>query len=47
MQSINLRATIVSLVLLLTLLAVWEILNQAPAASSGLSENEQIGRAHV
>lgn len=40
MQSINLRATIVSVLLLLALLAVWEVLNKAPAASSGLSEYE-------
>lgn len=40
MLTLNLRATILSVVLLLVLLGVWEALNQPPAASEGLSEYE-------
>ena len=40
MISLNLRATILSFVLLVVALGIWELLNQPPAASEGLSEYE-------
>ncbi len=42
MESINLRAAIVSVVLLMLTLGVWELLNQAPEASGQLSEYEML-----
>jgi len=38
--SLNLRATILSFVLLIVALGIWEVLNQAPPASENLSEYE-------
>ena len=40
MASLNVRATLVSVVLLLLLLGIWEALNRPPAASAALSEYE-------
>ena len=40
MASLNVRATLVSLILLLVLLGIWEALNQPPEASEALSEFE-------
>ena len=40
MGNLNLRATIVSLLLLLVLLGIWEALNQPPEATEALSEYE-------
>lgn len=40
MLSLNLRATILSFVLLIVALGIWEVLNQAPPASENLSEYE-------
>lgn len=38
--SLNIRATLVSLILLFVLLGIWEALNQPPAASGAMSEFE-------
>lgn len=40
MLTLNLRASILSVVLLIVALGIWEVLNQPPAASEGLSEFE-------
>jgi len=40
LQSLNVRATLVSLVMLIALLGVWELANQAPDASKPLTEYE-------
>jgi len=40
LQSLNLRATLLSMVLLLLLLGLWELTNQAPEASAAMSEYE-------
>ncbi len=40
MLSVNVRAAIVSLVLLLVMLGIWEVLNQPPPASEAMSEFE-------
>lgn len=40
LQSVNLRATVLSLVLLAIMLGVWELANQAPGASEALTEYE-------
>ena len=40
LQSVNLRATVLSLVLLALMLGVWELANQAPGASEALTEYE-------
>lgn len=40
MASLNIKATLLSLLLLLVGLGIWEAMNQAPAASTGLSEYE-------
>ena len=40
LQSLNIRATLVSLVMLVVFLAIWELANQAPGASEALTEYE-------
>jgi len=40
--SLNLRATILSVALLIVALGIWEALNQPPSASEGLSEYEML-----
>ena len=40
LQSLNLRATLLALAILATLLIVWELANQAPEATEALSEYE-------
>ena len=40
MLTLNLRASILSIVLLIVALGIWEVLNQPPAASEGLTEYE-------
>ena len=40
MLTLNLRASILSIVLLIVALGIWEVLNQPPAASQGLTEYE-------
>ena len=40
LQSLNLRATLLALAILATLLVVWELANQAPEATEALSEYE-------
>ncbi|MCB1754131.1 MAG: nitrate ABC transporter, permease protein, partial [Gammaproteobacteria bacterium] len=42
LKSINARAAIVSLLILLVSMTVWEALNQPPEASAALSEFEQL-----
>ena len=42
LQSVNLRATVLSLVLLALLLGIWELANQAPGASEALTEYEML-----
>ena len=42
LQSVNLRATVLSLVLLALLLGIWEMANQAPGASEALTEYEML-----
>jgi nitrate/nitrite transport system permease protein len=42
LSSLNTRAAIVSLVLLLVCLGVWELSNQAPAASEAMTEYEML-----
>jgi nitrate/nitrite transport system permease protein len=42
MASLNMKATLLSLLLLLVGLGIWEAMNQAPAASTGLSEYERM-----
>jgi nitrate/nitrite transport system permease protein len=42
LQSLNVRATLVSLVMLIALLGVWELANQAPDASRALTEYEML-----
>ena len=42
LQSLNVRATLVSLALLLGLLSIWELANQAPDASKPLTEYEKL-----
>jgi nitrate/nitrite transport system permease protein len=42
LQSINLRAALVSIGLLVLLLSIWEITHQAPAATAALSEYEML-----
>ncbi|MEM9257116.1 MAG: nitrate ABC transporter permease [Pseudomonadota bacterium] len=40
MASLNLRATLVSLLLLIVLLAIWEVMNKPPEATEALTEFE-------
>ena len=40
MASLNMKATLLSLLLLLVGLGIWEAMNQAPSATAGLSEYE-------
>lgn len=52
MTSLNARAAVVSVLMLLVLLLAWELTHQAPAAGSSLSEFEQLmggaeAQAHV
>jgi nitrate/nitrite transport system permease protein len=42
LQSLNVRATIVSLVMLVALLGIWELANQAPDADKPLTEYEML-----
>jgi nitrate/nitrite transport system permease protein len=42
LQSLNIRATLVSLVLLAVMLGVWELANQAPDADKPLTEYEML-----
>jgi len=42
LQSINLRASLVSIALLLFLLGIWEFANQPPAATEALTEYEML-----
>ncbi|MAZ69515.1 nitrate ABC transporter permease [Porticoccus sp.] len=42
MASLNMKATLLSLLLLLVGLGIWEAMNQVPAASTGLSEYERM-----
>ncbi|WP_438952652.1 ABC transporter permease [Porticoccus sp.] len=42
MASLNMKATLLSLLLLLVGLGIWEAMNLAPAASEGLSEYERM-----
>ena len=42
LHSVNLRATVLSLVLLALLLGIWELANQAPGASEALTEYEML-----
>jgi len=42
LHSLNVRATLVSLVMLIALLGVWELANQAPDASKALTEYEML-----
>ncbi len=42
LQSLNVRATLVSLVMLVVLLGIWELANQAPAADKPLTEYEML-----
>jgi nitrate/nitrite transport system permease protein len=42
LQSLNVRATIVSLVMLVVLLGIWELANQPPSADKPLTEYEML-----
>jgi nitrate/nitrite transport system permease protein len=42
LQSLNIRATLVSLILLAVMLGIWELANQAPAADKPLTEYEML-----